>query len=76
MAVVAHEPHVITQTHADVTRDVVGTLSKPSRGYMLLLAGAVTLFLIGLLLLGGRVAVGELLDDLGHTEAAIDIRPV
>jgi Ni/Fe-hydrogenase subunit HybB-like protein len=48
MAVVARETHVITQTHADVTRDVVGTLSKPSRGYMLLLGGAVLLFLVGL----------------------------
>ena len=58
MAVVAHEPHVITQTHADVTRDVVGTLSKPSRGYMLLLAGAVTLFLIGLLTFVIELRVG------------------
>jgi hypothetical protein len=41
--------HVITQTHADVTRDVVATLGPPSRGYVLLLAGAVSLFLIGIL---------------------------
>ena len=58
MAVVAHEPHVITQTHADVTRDVVGTLSKPSRGYMLLLAGAVTLFLVGLITFVIELRVG------------------
>jgi molybdopterin-containing oxidoreductase family membrane subunit len=56
MAAVAHprpaggKPElVITQTHADVTRDVVATLSPPSTGYLMLLAGAVSLFLIGLL---------------------------
>ena len=58
MAVVAHETHVMTQTHADVTRDVVGTLSKPSRGYMLLLAGAVTLFLVGLVTFVVELRVG------------------
>ena len=47
MAVIAHDPRVPTQTHAEVTRDVVGTLSAPSRGYLLLLGGAITLFLIG-----------------------------
>ena len=36
-----------TQTHADVTRDVVGTLGPASRGYWLLLWGAVSLFLVG-----------------------------
>jgi Ni/Fe-hydrogenase subunit HybB-like protein len=41
------QPHVPTQTHAEVTRDVIGTLSKPSRGYLLMLGGAITLFLIG-----------------------------
>ncbi len=30
---VEHGGHVITQTHADVTRDVVATLSAPTRGY-------------------------------------------
>ncbi len=55
MAVVApprpaeHGGFVITQTHADVTRDVVATLSKPSRGYVLALLSATTVFLIGLL---------------------------
>src|ERR1041384_3157239 len=39
----------ITQTHADVTRDVVATLNQPSSGYLMLLAGAVGLFLAGLL---------------------------
>jgi Ni/Fe-hydrogenase subunit HybB-like protein len=58
MAVVAHETHVITQTHADVTRDVVGTLSKPSRGYMLLLGGAVVLFLVGLVTFVIELRVG------------------
>jgi Ni/Fe-hydrogenase subunit HybB-like protein len=59
MAVVApHSTHVITQTHADVTRDVVGTLSKPSKGYMLLLGGAVTLFLVGLVTFVVELRVG------------------
>src|SRR5919109_1591233 len=40
-----HPP--ITQTHADVTRDVVATLERPSRGYLLALFSAVGLFLIG-----------------------------
>ena len=38
--VLAQEP-VITQTHADVTRDVVATLETPaSRGYVLIAARA------------------------------------
>jgi hypothetical protein len=37
-----------TQTHAEVTRDVVATLGAPSRGYVMMLAGAVGLFLVGL----------------------------
>ncbi|HTO72516.1 MAG TPA: NrfD/PsrC family molybdoenzyme membrane anchor subunit [Gemmatimonadales bacterium] len=37
------------QTHADVTRDVVATLGTPGKGYTLLLLGAVTAFLIGLI---------------------------
>ncbi len=36
------------QTHAEVTRDVVATLGAPSRGYVMMLAGAVGLFLVGL----------------------------
>jgi hypothetical protein len=36
-----------TQTHADVTRDVVGTLSPATKGYNLMLAGAVGLFFVG-----------------------------
>ncbi len=47
MATIAHE-HVPTQTHAEVTRDVIATLGKPSRGYVLMFVGAVLLFLIGL----------------------------
>ena len=31
----------LTQSHADVTRDVVATLQTPSRGYYMLLFGAV-----------------------------------
>jgi Ni/Fe-hydrogenase subunit HybB-like protein len=46
MAVLAQEP-VITQTHADVTRDVAATLEKPSTGYVLMTLGAVGLFLVG-----------------------------
>jgi molybdopterin-containing oxidoreductase family membrane subunit len=66
MAVVAqpHPPaegHVINQTHAEVTRDVVATLGPPSRGYVLLLAGAVSLFLIGIL-----TFLILLKDGLGH----------
>jgi Ni/Fe-hydrogenase subunit HybB-like protein len=58
---VGHDGHVITQTHADVTRDVVGTLSAPTRGYVLLLLGAVSLFLIGILTFLVLVK-----DGLGH----------
>jgi Ni/Fe-hydrogenase subunit HybB-like protein len=46
--VVAHDTHVVPLTHAEVTRDVVGTLGPASRGYLLLLTGAVSLFLIGI----------------------------
>jgi len=48
VATVAHEHAVPTQTHAEVTRDVIATLGKPSRGYVLMFVGAVILFLIGL----------------------------
>jgi Ni/Fe-hydrogenase subunit HybB-like protein len=48
MAVLAHEP-VVTQSHADVTRDVVSTLEKPSTGYVLITLGAVGMFLVGAL---------------------------
>jgi hypothetical protein len=37
-----------TQTHAEVTRDVVATLGTPSRGYYMALFGAVGMFLVGL----------------------------
>jgi Ni/Fe-hydrogenase subunit HybB-like protein len=47
MAVLARDPRVMTHTHAEVTREIVGTLGTPSRGYLLLLGGAITLFLIG-----------------------------
>jgi Ni/Fe-hydrogenase subunit HybB-like protein len=40
-------PSQPTQTHADVTRDVVATLAPATKGYYLLLFGAVGLFLIG-----------------------------
>ncbi len=48
MAAVA-QPHLPTQTHAEVTRDVVGTLGTPSRGYLMLLAGAIVFFLVGVI---------------------------
>src|SRR5262249_42083719 len=62
----AHEPStgpqlVITQSHADVTRDVVGTLGTPSRGYLMLLFSAIGLFLVGLVTFGILVK-----DGLGH----------
>jgi molybdopterin-containing oxidoreductase family membrane subunit len=47
MATLVHDPHHPTQTHAEVTRDVVNTLGTAGRGYLLMLAGAVTMFLIG-----------------------------
>ncbi len=45
----AHDPTVPTQTHHEVTRDVVNTLGTADKGYFLLLAGAVGLFLVGAL---------------------------
>lgn len=47
MATIAHPGHS-GQTHAEVTRDVLATLGRPSRGYVAMLAGAVGLFLVGL----------------------------
>jgi molybdopterin-containing oxidoreductase family membrane subunit len=41
------EPHTPTQTHAEVTRDVLATLATPSRGYYLALFGAIAAFLVG-----------------------------
>mgnify|MGYP003290937752 CR=1 FL=1 len=62
MAVIAHDHgHAITQTHADVTRDVVATLGPASRGYTLMLLGAVSLFLIGIL-----TFLMLIKDGLGH----------
>ncbi|MFL5496304.1 MAG: NrfD/PsrC family molybdoenzyme membrane anchor subunit, partial [Gemmatimonadales bacterium] len=67
MAVIAKAPTsvhgdlVITQTHADVTTDIVGTLSRPSRGYLTLLFGAIALFLVGVLTFLTLVK-----DGLGH----------
>src|SRR6476646_3277313 len=48
MTAVTHDPHVPTQTHAEVTRDVVATLGTPSRGYYLALFTAIGMVLIGL----------------------------
>ena len=47
MAAIAHESNHPTQTHHEVTRDVVNTLGTAGTGYFLLLAGAVGLFLVG-----------------------------
>ena len=41
------EPHTPTQTHAEVTRDVLATLATPSRGYYMALFGAIAMFLVG-----------------------------
>ncbi len=38
----------LTQTHGEVTRDVVATLERASTGYLMLLGGAVAVFLAGL----------------------------
>ena len=63
MTAIAHEAHRPTQTHAEVTRDVLSTLQTPSRGYYLALFGAVAMFLVGLgtfvMLLKERVALGR-----------------
>ena len=47
MATLAHEAHTPTQTHAEVTRDVVNTLGTAGRGYFMLLGLAVAMFLVG-----------------------------
>ena len=39
-----HEGLVMNQTHAEVTRDVVATLGKASRGYVILLLGSASVF--------------------------------
>ncbi|MFZ5624425.1 MAG: NrfD/PsrC family molybdoenzyme membrane anchor subunit [Gemmatimonadota bacterium] len=49
MAVIAHDSRLPTQTHAEVTRDVLATLGKPGRGYLALLLTATA----GTALLGG-----------------------
>ena len=56
-----HDGHVMTQTHAEVTRDVVSTLAPASRGYVLLLLSAVGMFLVGLL-----TFLMLIKDGLGH----------
>jgi molybdopterin-containing oxidoreductase family membrane subunit len=48
MTAIAQSGPPLTQTHAEVTRDVVATLGTPSRGYYLALFGAVGMFLVGL----------------------------
>ena len=48
MAATLHETNHPTQTHHEVTRDVVNTLGTAGKGYFLLLAGAVGLFLVGI----------------------------
>ena len=46
--VAAAEPHRPTQTHAEVTRDILNTLKTPDRTYYLALFGAIAAFLVGL----------------------------
>ena len=48
MAAILHDAPHPTQTHHEVTRDVVNTLGTAGRGYFALLFGAVALFLVGL----------------------------
>src|SRR5690242_9655554 len=52
---------VITQTHADVTRDVLSTLETPNRGYYLALFAAIGCFLIGAI-----TFLWVVKDGLGH----------
>ena len=58
MATTMHEP---TQTHGDVTRDVIGTLSAPGRGYYILLASVTAALLVGIV-----TFIILLKDGLGH----------
>ncbi|MFI5234986.1 MAG: NrfD/PsrC family molybdoenzyme membrane anchor subunit [Gemmatimonadales bacterium] len=60
MATTAYEPPR-TQTHAEVTRDVLATLQAPGRGYYYLLGGALFALTIGLC-----TFVVLLKDGLGH----------
>ncbi len=47
MAVIAHDPSIPTQTHAEVTRDVLRSITdKPTRGYYILLATMAFLTLV------------------------------
>jgi molybdopterin-containing oxidoreductase family membrane subunit len=48
MTAITHTGARPTQTHAEVTRDVLGTLGTPSRGYYLALFTAIGMFLVGL----------------------------
>src|SRR6478609_3368216 len=57
----ASTTHHSTQTHAEVTRDVIGTLGTPTRGYYILLGCVSTALLIGLV-----TFVFLLKDGLGH----------
>ncbi|HWA16675.1 MAG TPA: hypothetical protein VG817_09585, partial [Gemmatimonadales bacterium] len=49
MATTAHDPSVPTQTHHEVTRDVVNTLGTAGRGYYILTFTIIALFLVGLI---------------------------
>ena len=55
---VAHDGHTMTQSHAEITRDVVATLGPPTRGYLVLLFGAVS-GLVGALVSLGREKVAS-----------------
>src|ERR1700675_3762386 len=46
---VALDGHSMSQSHAPITRDVVEALGPPTRGYLVLLFGAVSLLLVGIL---------------------------
>ena len=57
MAVIAHDPSRPTQTHAEVTRDVVRTITdRPTTGYYILVAVMAFLMLSGTLVVFANLA--------------------
>ncbi|MES1259770.1 MAG: NrfD/PsrC family molybdoenzyme membrane anchor subunit, partial [Gemmatimonadota bacterium] len=59
MAVIAHDPSLPTQTHAEVTRDVVKTITDPpTRGYYILAGTMAFLTLVLFVTLGALLKYG------------------
>ncbi|MGH7523398.1 MAG: NrfD/PsrC family molybdoenzyme membrane anchor subunit, partial [Gemmatimonadales bacterium] len=59
MAVIVHDPSMPTQTHAEVTRDVVRTITeKPTRGYYILAGTMAFLVLVLFGTLGALLKYG------------------